>query len=99
MTEIRPGMVWLTRTQAAQRIGRSRDTITRWAQEGLITVRLGRIDERQLLEAQRTIRARRRRVAAQNLQVNTKMPHPVDGGAVPAPASRPVTRASDAPAR
>ena len=83
MTEIRPGLEWLTITEAAERVHRSTDTIRRWAEEGLITIRLRRIDEHELLLAERTVHDRRRRVALRNLQVNTKTPIICPGGAMP----------------
>lgn len=72
MTEISQGMVWLTIEAAAHRIGCTPRTIRRWAQDDLITIRLGRIDEHELLLAQRTVRATRRAIAIRNLQVNAK---------------------------
>lgn len=56
MTEIRPGLVWLTVADAAARVRRSEATIRRWHSKGHIVIRLGRVDEKQLLTAQRLVK-------------------------------------------
>lgn len=50
-------MALLTVTSAAARVERSERTIYRWAARGLITIRSGLISERELLIADRQIRA------------------------------------------
>ena len=75
-TAIAPGLVWLTPDQAAERIGRTRKTITRWVTAGRITIRLGRIDEHQLLAAQAAIVQETRARARRNLQATPHVSHP-----------------------
>lgn len=49
---------WLTIEEAAKRLGKSTDTVYRWAREGLITIVGQRVLETQLLAADRTKRQR-----------------------------------------
>lgn len=73
MTEIRPGLVWLTIADAATRVRRSEATIRRWHSKGHIVIRLGRVDEAELLRAERTVRAQTRARTTAALQARNVM--------------------------
>lgn len=73
VTEIRPGLVWLTIADAATRVSRSQATIRRWHSKGHIVIRLGRVDEAELLRAERTVRTQTRARINATLQASTVM--------------------------
>lgn len=54
---------WLSVTEAADRVHKSKDAIYRWAREGIITFTAGMVSEQQLLAADRTKSLRSRRKA------------------------------------
>lgn len=49
---------WLTRAQAATRVGRSERTIRNWVHAGVLAPRLGRFLEDDVVKADKTMRAR-----------------------------------------
>jgi hypothetical protein len=89
VTEIRPGLVWLTIEVAAGRVRKKPATIRDWARKGYLTIRLGLIDEHELMLAHRraTEAARERgrrslqvRAENRNLTVNVEPPRPLPRG-------------------
>lgn len=56
---IRPGEVWLTIPDAAQRVSRSERTIRRWVQERRLACYLGMVNEHALLTVHRDARLNR----------------------------------------
>lgn len=56
---IRPGFDWVTIEDAARSVGRSRRTVQRWAEQGRVTILLGRVDLYAVIVAERDARRAR----------------------------------------